>query len=267
MPPLPALQPNNLATLPYIGVGALLAFIFTSIVNGALELVRDNSPSAVRLKNEKLSNQATEIALQSTRIADLERAERTNDGTIATLRARIQDLEGRIQRHGSVDHRYRNEIQGLNDDLSQGRDQIAQLENDNADNLSKIADLERTVGEQRDRITELETSTCTLEEMNRALQEQEDGFERENAAQRQRMEELERRESDAVDRVNIFNEQNLELTRGRRNMETEVRNLTLQLEASENTNRDLRHRFAQREEELLVIIEELEGLGPSMDLP
>ncbi|KAF2477008.1 uncharacterized protein BDR25DRAFT_300105 [Lindgomyces ingoldianus] len=117
MTPIPSPQPPllSLRSLPnpslsgheaglWIGVGVLLGFAFISLVLGALEQWRGNSPKAFRAKVDELKAQASTISTQKMRIQALENIGRDKEETIADLvewkirkKRKSKAKEGRIR--------------------------------------------------------------------------------------------------------------------------------------------------------------------------
>jgi len=70
---------------PWLGVGALLGFVFVSLILGALERWRGNSPKAFRAKIDAVKIQSFTIGTQKRRIEDLEKEERVQKQIIDDL--------------------------------------------------------------------------------------------------------------------------------------------------------------------------------------
>ena len=85
MAPLPSAWGTPRDEWPWLGVGALLGFVFVSLILGALERWRGNSPKAFRAKIDAVKIQSSTISTQKRRIEDLEREERVQKQIIEDL--------------------------------------------------------------------------------------------------------------------------------------------------------------------------------------
>lgn len=246
MAPLPTtthISPRSVSTasilhtgiLSWVGVGALLAFVFISLAFGALEHVRKNSPQTAKENRKTIRDQKKALAAQRIQLDDLRRSEQVKDAEITErrnqvraldraereLKRRVEELEGRSK--DTEDEMKARDIRHAELEAA-----IANLMVRNAESRRRENELDRNLGMQRGRVRELEESEAELVRRGDLLQEEmreEEGrreeLERANGEVRlernrlardldiaaRRIVDLEREEAVLIRRVNFLMEQ------------------------------------------------------------